>query len=444
MKPIVEVAFMQKKLFLRGTIWRLCWVWSYVFLATGCWGDGKQTHVATPVVPVQVLRDIETRLIPNYRQGPARFDSLTGYFRDANPKLFAHIEAKVTAYRSGARQRGATYITGASGVGKSFVIGKLGLPPEDTSEAIKLSQCIQGRTADLQALESTLCFNQLPYAPDVTIEGLLASHGAEDKAFVLIDDLDEIHEASAYQLLRSLETYVRKPASTFQHLIVLGRPEAFWPWLADPGRRVTAHVSDPPFVLVGPDYQTYGDIAYRCENYFNWKFSQPVPPGLVYEVQAQLARYPFLRYTIRPLSAGNVVLKEAVARLQAQTAIPNTATQVREGLLVDLLERNAQSHQRPTIEDDRYMTLLERAAVFPLAEKRVLDERGFFTVYEDDTVTLSDRHGTIHRLGLRSLLNRSGLVFLDPSSFPKTRYRFEPFWLHIHLVERWNQRQHPD
>ena len=44
---------------------------------------------------------------------------------------------------------------------------------------------------------------------------------------------------------------------------------------------------------------------------------------------------------------------------------------------------------------------------------------------------------------MRDVLDRSGLAFLHPVSFMTARYRFEPFWVHAHLVERRNQRLYP-
>jgi hypothetical protein len=41
------------------------------------------------------------------------------------------------------------------------------------------------------------------------------------------------------------------------------------------------------------------------------------------------------------------------------------------------------------------------------------------------------------------VLDRSGIAVLDPADTILTRYRFDPFWIHIHLVERWNVRHVP-
>lgn len=415
-------------------------VWFALFLT----GFGCATTENQSPLSLQALKTAEKNLIVNYRQGPARFDDLFAYFRDANPELFAHLDRVKKDFTSGQSRRGATYIAGASGVGKSYVIAKLGFPKEDTSEPIKLSKCFTETAPDLESLAGTICFNRLPYSADVSFEALLASHEATHKAFVLVDDLDEVHEETAKRIVQSLEAYVAHPTTRFQHIILLGRPESFWPWLSDRHRQAPDNVTDSPFLLVGPDYQTRGDIAYRCDNYFQWKHSEPAPPVFVADVLDKLDRYPFLRYTIRPLSAGNFVLKESVLRYRDPTIPQKTADQTQEALLVDLLDRNAQSHGRPDITDELYLHLLEQAAAFPLERKRIINDQGFFEVYADDSLSFTDQKGNNHQVYLRDILNRSGLAILSLSHFPRTYYRFEPYWIQMHLVKKWNRREHPD
>jgi hypothetical protein len=41
---------------------------------------------------------------------------------------------------------------------------------------------------------------------------------------------------------------------------------------------------------------------------------------------------------------------------------------------------------------------------------------------------------------VRNVLNRGGVAFLTSALTTTTRYRFDPFWLHAHLIERRNQR----
>jgi len=68
-----------------------------------------------------------------------------------------------------------------------------------------------------------------------------------------------------------------------------------------------------------------------------------------------------------------------------------------------------------------------------------LDERGFLTVRDTDTVSV-DYRGELAEVPVYRILNRSGLKFIDPRE-PGTRsYRFEPVWFHRLLVEKHNDR----
>ncbi|MHC4996099.1 MAG: hypothetical protein ACYTGQ_13720, partial [Planctomycetota bacterium] len=169
--------------------------------------------------------------IPAYTEAPARFDHLADYFRDANPNLFARIENLKAAYADGRHSRGATYIAGVGGVGKSYLIGQLDLPEDATSVMIKLADLFGQARPDLTTLDGAHVFNTLPYAKTVSIQRLLDRHDAADKAFVLVDDLDEIHPQTAQAILRGVEGYVtRQPSQPrFVHFLVFGRPEAFAP-----------------------------------------------------------------------------------------------------------------------------------------------------------------------------------------------------------------------
>ena len=51
-----------------------------------------------------------------------------------------------------------------------------------------------------------------------------------------------------------------------------------------------------------------------------------------------------------------------------------------------------------------------------------------------------DSGATLGEVSVRDVLNRGGVALLTSATASSTRYRFDPFWLHGHLVERRNQR----
>jgi hypothetical protein len=105
--------------------------------------------------------------------------------------------------------------------------------------------------------------------------------------------------------------------------------------------------------------------------------------------------------------------------------------------------RDADSHSRPGTESSlnaAYRRALEEVAVRYAEE---INDSGVFTVTSEDTVPVSADDGSLlGEVRVRTLLNHSGVAFLTTRA-TTTRYHFDPFWVHSHLIERYNQRHFP-
>ena len=422
----------------------------------GC-NEGTQKP---PIVAIDDLCKIEKQLIPSLEEGAARHNYLPTYFEEANKKLFQHLNSVAQKYTSRENHRGATYITGMAGVGKSYLIAQFNMLPADaTTDPIKLSKLFNKselpftteKAPDLQTTDGSVTFNELmrisrPEEFDFD-QFLIASGALKDgkiMSFVLIDDLDEIHEDSAKLILEEMENYLRKQSEGFIHFIVFGRPEGFWPWLKHSDRIAPLNVTNSPFLLQGPVYQTTGDLEFRCNDYYKWKYKMDAPQEVISDFRDQIQNYPFLRYTIRPLSAGNFVLNESILWYKSKSKEHKSIEDLRNGLFSDMLDRNKESHGRPSTNDDKYMLILENIAAFLIEQGKKIDDNGFFEVLATDFIKFSDVEGKVYTVRIRDVLNRSGVALLQPSELRRTQYRFEPFWLHAHLIERRNQRIYPD
>lgn len=368
------------------------------------------------------------------KSGPARFDTLFAYFEAANPDLFSYFDSIQKLRAKGQDHWGVTYVAGTSGVGKSYVVRNVAMFDKAKTETIKLSSMFTETRPDLQTLDGRTVFNQLPSATAFDVQGIIEAMGP-GKVFVLIDDLDEVHERTAVIILKALEAYVAQPRAGFKHFIVFGRPESFWPWLHESTQATLPQVTRTPLVLQGPEYQTSGDIAFRCQDYYGFKFSKPAPASVVDDLTSQINRFPFLRGTMRPLSAGNLVIEASVARHEAGTASLNTADALKQWLFEQLLARNQKSHGRPGADSVQYRSLLQQAAALPVTHNRSLDRQGFFTVSETDVLSFTDDQGQVRQVYARDVLNRSGLVTLDVTETRLARYRFEPFWVQTFLCQ---------
>jgi hypothetical protein len=106
----------------------------------------------------------------------------------------------------------------------------------------------------------------------------------------------------------------------------------------------------------------------------------------------------------------------------------------------DILLRNVGTHGRPGA--DSPLEGPYRGALEDIAARYVeVDAQGRFSVRSEDTVEVFEDDGTsLGLLRVRNVLGRSGVAFLIDPGTKTTRYRFDPFWLHAHLIERRNER----
>lgn len=388
-------------------------------------------------------------------------DNLEAYYEAANPELVAHLAAVADTHMKGERHARITYLRGAAGVGKSFVTRNLTDAFEDSAqcvvslaEAFMLEADSLGfeveQAADLATLDGTTVFNTLPNVSQpsrFSLLTLLEAAGCFDEGtltpLVILDGLDEIHSDASTLLLEELDDYVlsgAEGAGDFVHFLVSGRPEGFARWLTAPERtRANTAIVDQ-FDLTPPVYDTAGDLAYRVKSYLEFaRMPAPQPQELESHVEsfvAALLDYPFLRYSIGNLAVGNIVIDQTAPGLTL------SERSLKEGMFDDLLVRNAATHGRPGT--DNALSGVYRRMLEDIAAQYVdVDQSGRFTVRSEDTVPVTDDGGTpLGRARVRNVLDRAGVAFLTEPRTSTTRYRFEPFWLQAHLIERRNQRLH--
>jgi hypothetical protein len=302
---------------------------------------------------------------------------------------------------------------------------------------------------------------------------------SQPASFYVIDSLDEIHPDDYVAVLEQVEQFVFQGDRPFVHVVVLGRASAFrdyWDRKADhlPRERLAL------FMLEPPRFETRGDMLVSGWNYHTWKYKlewsasgggpEKMPldvyakwaasgfplTGLPYQVhclpngnmrpevqrtlESWMMQYPLVNSMFYNL-AGNDVLR-GIAERYALEQVPYDERTVMEAYLAKWLERGSETHNRPSFAElehlDLNLELLEGVAVKYLLENRV-DSEGFFTVRNDDVITV-DYHSRRLSFPVFRILDRSGLKNLDPRDPGNARYRFEPVWLHRLLVERHNDR----
>ena len=396
----------------------------------------------------------------------ASLPNLEAYYEAANPELIEHLNQVAARLDAGESEANVTYIWGAAGIGKSFVTRNVFGAFDDAQQCtIDLATIFRDaplllgepitQKPDLATLDGTLVFNELPAlaAPEsFDFEDLLSAGGCIDadsgnvRPLIIIDSIDELQDDSSHAILRAVDEFLLNTsalAGAFTHVVIAGRPGGFASWLTDPKRNEDNNAILTSFQLAAPRYDTTGALEFRLRGYFD--FTQELEAletsGLfdayLASFTAALTAHPFLRYSIGNLSVGNVVIQHTTPDLD------ESEHELKAGLFDDVIYRNSQSHGRPgdggTYEKS-YLHVLEDIA----AEFAHVSDNGTFVVRSEDSVEVFDDDGqSLGEVRVRDVLNRGGVAILTSASTTTARYRFEPFWLHAHLIERRNQRIDP-
>jgi hypothetical protein len=395
---------------------------------------------------------IEKQLAISVAMGePSRYSDLLSYYRDANSELFGYVDSIARKYQEKQAHRGATYVIGGPGVGKSFVALSLDQFSDDDQCKIRMGEFAESggqgidfeMLDDLVTLDNELTFNQLPtfaHPEAFTLDSLFAAGGCVRDSrvvpLVIIDDLNELHDESIWLILGAVEEFIpREPQEgEFVHILVFGRPEAFASWFRQVRRSPpdTLLVSRP---LEGAVCVTSGDLEFTYRDYLDYR-KLPAPSQDDVDAFVKLiVDHPFLTYSIRILSMRNFVIEASLSNIKSEAVLKHTAYD-------SLLERDRQVHGRGESYMRSYEYLFQDIAARYLDK---VDENGFFVVEAEDKIQVyDDQHKqVIGQVYVRDALDRSGIASLEFAHAMLTRYRFDPFWIHAHLVEQRNQRLYP-
>lgn len=440
---------------------------------------------------VTLLRNLEKRVLgPTVVEGPRQHDELIDYYLAANPRLKSHLEQAKGKLLSGEATktrpfRHLTLIAGIAGVGKSTAFRNFVKDPDlksniykcDLKEDFYQEWQQQGWTEARPDLRSNgLVLNQmLALKPDET-GNLLETLRAQEAKIFYLDSLDEIHPDEYSKTLQTIEQFVRESKRPYLHVIVLGRPEAFWDYWVHHRCRLPAEQLDL-FILNGPQLRTTGDLAVSDQSYDEWqfelcwksgkhltpdeylafqqhgyqcsgKFSEVLFKGNAHVQQRSrklfqqwAKRHPEVRYSLNTL-AGSGFWHEIAEHAAERTTRFNLMDLEEEYFSLCLL-RDTRPIDRPSSEKPKYLDLYRRLleqVALDYDDINQLDAQGYFRVSPDAKVTV-DYQGEPVSFSVVDLLDRSGLVSLDLNVTGERRYRFEPFWFHRFLVERALHRQ---
>jgi len=189
------------------------------------------------------------------------------------------------------------------------------------------------------------------------------------------------------------------------------------------------------------EYQAWCERGYGCDGEFADMIFDPNDHMRV-EVRATLERWiseePTVAAVISNLAANGMVRDILVDQLRAGKEFDERTFM--DQFLTRWLERDTKSDDRPSLIKPThlhaYLCLLENVAA---SYSSSVKADGTFSVPSDANVKVEMNGGDV-MVSVKGLLNRSGLVTIQPFGKATNEYRFEPFWLHRFLTGRYVRR----
>lgn len=463
----------------RSVIALLSMVWLLGSLQAQSPAVGDEPRSAVPESVDAKLRRIEQNvLIPALVDGAARHASILEYFCDANRELTKRLEfAKGALIDESAEKRPLrqmSVVAGPAGIGKTFLKRHAyqGIPAEQVWRTDVREIFEQFASDGLSRPRPDL------HHGDRVFNRLLALTPSGRKAFVdlldskrepcfIIDSLDEVHPDDYLFVMEQLERTALDAGRESMHLIVFGRPLAFQPYWQDrAGDGLRPEVRG--FLLHGPDFQTLGDLRVSDWNFDCWRYSLKRGDGEMslvdyrrwcdrdFSISGEFSDIRFepnqhmtaeARRELRAWASESRVVATALSNLAGNGMVRKIVvdhirsdqefdeTRFMNNFFQLWLERDTQSDDRPSRIKPQHLSLYIQL-MKDIATKYAVetDERGYFDVSDDDRV-LANVGGESISVPVKRILNRSGLINVDPLDPVAGRFRFEPFWFHRALVQ---------
>jgi hypothetical protein len=429
------------------------------------------------------LRQIEDRVLPSALvPGPNGHATLPEYYWAENQQLLARFDEAKRALAESPQphHRSVTLVAGAAGLGKTFLKGEV-----YRDIALKEAVC-KIDIHDLYDLWATR--GLVLQRPDVVCDGLAVSHctssrkrrdhlvwnylEAQEACIFVIDSLDEIHPEDCVWVLEQVQQFVLKTKRNFVSVTVFGRSHAFrdfWQSLGDRGQKTNTRL----FLLNPPVFRTTGDLLVSTWNYHTWRYDLKWSPrggepesmsleayrdwrakgfsrtgkfrsvtcrannDMRSDVQACLVdcaqRQPVV-YSVLHNLAGNGMIRE-ILQNEFLAGKSFNEQEVMRAYLDHWLTRETQANGTPSVGEPTHLELyLKVLGQLALEYADSVDSQGFFTIHDGDQVVVS-HSGRQMTFDAETVLNRSGMILLDPRKEGEERIRFEPFWLHRMLAE---------
>ena len=346
---------------------------------------------------------------------------------------------------------GITLLAAPGGYGKSFVVSdNVILSVVDSIDAIEYEfpKEIIGefnQKSDLKvdligANKTSIILGKLPNLDTFSVELYYTNENLFDqskKKVILFDGLDEIHPNSAERILKNIKSNYKKYLNT--HIILLARPETFNSYYSNPQlvRDENIHFIQLSEII----YKTKGDLNLRVSNICEYL------PGVCKDLEFEA-----LVNLCAEILVKNPELNEAFGNLRmSKDFIAFVATMLKSGRSVQsdelksyiisrIFDDEKKKHNRPSTTDQEVFGFRLYSAMFHEVTKKYssqVSKDGSFMVLDTDNVSF-DFEEKNYSFFVRDLLDRSGLINMNPADTPAKLYRFSPSFAFNYFLRQTN------
>jgi len=359
------------------------------------------------------------------------FGSIAEFYKSANASFFSALPPSDTS-------REIVLATAPGGFGKTFLVNHLADSHKDAFAAYKLISLGKNWLVDdliVHQGSQQITLNHLldieESAQDDLVKKISDTISASKQPVILIDDFDEIDPSDAHSILIKLASLSENCPSPAR-IVGVGRAEAFTSFISDPRR---PYKITPRWISFSPPrYSTKGDLAALTKFVFEDQKRTPTEAELD-RVFLLLERNPFLLSMLTNLAQANEIVKYARIN-EDQTLRSKSQGTVKKDFFNFLLTRNSNTHKRPSPNEPEHLEIYKnilRQIAWERSDE--VGKDGCFTVAYLQSVNVGPLATNV-----RTALDRSGLVEVEPLDTTFLKYKFSPPWVHRYLTEEKNRQ----
>lgn len=317
---------------------------------------------------------------------------------------------------------------------KGSVADELGFEPSITEDLVVVDD--NG--------DRTVLGQLFDYNPDLL--EILKYYNASDSDIIIIDDIDEISERTIQKYIDDISLIFKGdllPELNF--VFLLTRPEALSPILSKIEYKRTAFETDNVFgenyILEKINLNNPSNLKLRIDNWSDWYGSEKAGSiskmdreRLFNNINILLKKHPFLITQLGVSKNSDHLFRNMLDN--SDYLINAEKSELMKLFYNSSLERNSDSHHRPMNNSNDmglYQKIIESIA-YKYANENLVKNNGYFQVSATDHVSVVYNKREYKNINVREVLYRSGIINMKPANHTGQVFKFEPIWLHSHLL----------